>query len=254
MDFARYPSLAGRVVFISGGGSGIGASLVEHFAAQGARVGFVDIQEEASHALVDRLAAGAQHAPVFLKADVTDIPAYQAAIREIGARLGPITVLINNAARDDRHTLESVTPEYWDRCVAINMRHQFFAVQAVVEQMAGAGGGSIITFGSISWMRKIGGMVGYTTSKSAINGLTRTLARELGPRNIRVNCIVPGAIVTERQMKLWSTPESEKAMIENQCLKFRLEPAEIARMALFLAADDSRGCTAANFVVDAGLS
>ncbi len=254
MGFARYPSLDGRVVFVSGGGSGIGASLVEHFADQGAKVGFVDVQEDASRTLVERLAGTATHAPVFLKADVTDIPAYQAAIGEIGARLGPITALINNAARDDRHTLESVTPEYWDRCVAINMRHQFFAVQAVVEQMAGAGGGSIVNFGSISWMRKVGGMVGYTTSKAAINGLTRTLARELGPRNIRVNCIVPGAIVTERQMKLWSTPESEKAMIENQCLKFRLQPAEVARMALFLAADDSRGCTAQNFVVDAGMS
>lgn len=254
MSFARYPSLEDRVVFISGGGTGIGASLVEHFAAQGAKVGFVDIQDEPSQALAARLAAGARHAPVFLHADVTDIPAYQATIGEIGRRLGPITVLVNNAARDDRPKLDEVTPEYWDRCLSINMRHQFFAAQAVAEPMAAAGGGSIINFGSVSWMRKVGGMVAYTTSKAAINGLTRTLARELGPRNIRVNCIVPGAIVTERQMKLWSTPDSEKAMLENQCLKFRLQPAEVARMALFLAADDSRGCTAQNFIVDAGIS
>ena len=136
MSFARYPSLDGRVVVVTGGGSGIGASLVEHFADQGAKVGFVDIQDDVSHALVERLSATAKHAPMFLRADVTDIPAYQGAIREVGARLGPITVLINNAARDDRHTIEQVTPEYWDRCVAINMRHQFFAVQAVVEPMA----------------------------------------------------------------------------------------------------------------------
>ncbi len=249
MAFATYPSLVDRVVLISGGGSGIGACMVEHFAAQGARVHFLDIQDEPSLKLVDKLAAS-RHVPDFRHCDLTDI----AAMQRIIAAIGPVSVLVNNAARDDRHAMETVTPEYWDRCLALNLKHQFFAIQAVSPGMAAAGGGSVINFGSVSWMRGMPGMVGYTTAKSAINGMTRTLARELGDKGIRVNCIVPGAIVTERQRALWLTPEMDKKFLELQALKFRLAPQDVARVALFLAADDSRGCTGQNFIIDGGLT
>lgn len=249
MAFATYPSLVDRAVLISGGGSGIGASMVEHFARQGARVSFLDIQDEPSRKLAESLKSE-RHAPAFHHCDLTDIAALQRAI----AAIGPVSVLINNAARDDRHAMETVTPEYWDRCLALNLKHQFFAIQAVTPGMAAGGGGSVINFGSVSWMRGMPGMVGYTTSKSAINGLTRTLARELGEKGIRVNTIVPGAIVTERQKALWLTPEMDKHFLAAQALKFRLAPEDVARVALFLAADDSRGCTGQNFIIDAGLT
>ena len=211
---------------------------------------FVDIAAEPSRALAAELGAATR----FIECDVGDIKALQAALAQAQQAFGPVRVLLNNAARDDRHAFESVTPAYWDECLAVNLRHHFFAAQAVAPAMAAAGGGSIINMGSVSWLRGRPGMAGYTTSKAAINGLTRTLARELGGGNIRVNSIVPGAIPTARQRSLWRTPEIDSEFIELQALKFALDEDDIARMALFLSADDSRGCTGQNFVVDAGLT
>ncbi|MEO5700879.1 MAG: SDR family oxidoreductase [Casimicrobiaceae bacterium] len=256
---ARYPDLDGQTVFISGGGSGIGAALVTAFAGQGCRVAFVDIAEEPSQALLASLgvapaAAHGESRVRFYPCDIRDVGALQAAIAAAAGALGPITVLINNAARDDRHRLEDLTPAYWDENLAVNLRHQVFATQAVAPQMTAAGGGAIINMGSVSWMRGRPAMVGYTASKAAIHGLTRSLARELGGRNIRVNAIVPGAIDTERQRALWTTPEAEREFLEQQCLKFRLSVDDVARTALFLASTDARGITGHALVVDAGLA
>ena len=251
-QLASYPSLEGRVVFITGGGSGIGASIVEHLCAQRARVAFVDIERGASAALVETLAARGYETPTFIPCDLRDISALRAAIAEIRARLGPIRVLINNAAHDERHAIETVTPEYWDDRFAVNLRHQFFAAQAVSPDMAAAGGGSIINLGSVSWLIGQGGMPAYLAAKAAVAGLTRALARDLGPINIRVNCIVPGWIMTERQVRLWLTPEGEQELLRRQCLKRKLVPEDIARVVLFFAADDSGACTNQSYVVDGG--
>ncbi len=251
-QMASYPSLRDRVVFVTGGGSGIGAAEVTHFAAQGARVAFVDIAEDASRALVDKLKADGYKEPLFLRCDITDIAALRAAIAEAARRLGPITVLVNNAAHDQRHNWQDMTPEYWDERMAVNLRHHFFAIQAVAPMMKQAGGGSIINFGSISWHTLQGGMPAYTTAKAAVEGLTKGMARDLGPDNIRVNCLIPGWIMTERQIKLWLTPEAEENLMRVQCLKKKLAPADVARMVLWLAADDSRMCTGQLWVVDAG--
>jgi D-xylose 1-dehydrogenase len=252
VKYAVYPSLRDRVVFITGGGSGIGAGIVEHFVDQGSRVGFVDIDDKASHTLLKRLAQAGGEPPLYIPCDVRDIDALRAAIARVRESLGDISVLVNNAARDDRHPIAEVTLEYWNERIAVNLRHQFFAAQAVVEQMKRLGGGSIINFGSISWMSSTGGMPAYTTSKAGVSGLTRGLARDLGPFNIRVNTVSPGWVMTERQKALWVTPEGERKMDEAQCLPGRLMPEDLARMVLFLAADDSRMCTAQNFIVDAG--
>ena len=249
-----YPSLADRVVFVSGGGSGIGASLVEHFAQQGAHVAFCDIDSASSKTLVERLAATCQHRPRFGVCDVRDTLAYQDHLRRVEDDLGAIRVLVNNAGNDARHTLAELTPEYWDNCLALNLKHHVFAIQQVASGMAAAGGGSIINLGSVSWMRGRANLLGYTTSKAAISGLSRTLARELGEKNIRVNALVPGAIVTARQEALWRNPEEDKKFIELQCLKFRLDPSHVARTALFLGSDDSNGITGQNIIVDAGLA
>ena len=248
---AIYPSLKDKVVFVSGGGSGIGASIVEGFARQGARVGFVDIDDTASNALV-RTLKRAEATLRFVRCDVRDITQLRAAINVVQSELGDIAVLVNNAARDDRHPIESVTVEYWDERLAVNLRHQFFAAQAVVDQMKRLGGGSIINFGSISWMTATGGMPAYTTSKAAVHGLTRGLARDFGPFNIRANTISPGWVMTERQKKLWLTPEGERQLELSQCLKGRLQPDDIANTVLFLASDDAKMITSQNFVVDAG--
>ena len=249
---AIYPSLQEKVVFVSGGGSGIGASIVEGFVRQGARVAFVDVDETASEALVRKLNGATAPAPLFLCCDVRDIDNLRAAIKAVQSAFGDIGVLVNNAARDDRHPIENVTVEYWDERVAVNLRHQFFASQAVVEQMKRLGGGSIINFGSISWMTGTGGMPAYTTSKAAVHGLTRGLARDLGPFNIRANTVSPGWVMTERQKKLWLTVEGERQIDQMQCLKGRLQPEDLANMVLFLASDDARMITSQNFVVDAG--
>ena len=251
-SFASYPSLKDRAVFVSGGGSGIGASIVEHFAAQGAKVGFVDIDEVASKALGARISAAGHPAPMFAKCDVRDIPAYQAAIIGMAARLGPFTVLINNAARDDRHSLEEVTPAYWDERIAVNLRHQFFAVQTVAPGMKKAGGGSIVNFSSVSYHTMTADLAVYQAAKAAVIGMTRGLARDLGPDKIRLNAITPGWIMTQRQIDLWLTPQAEAGLMQAQCLKEKLYPPDIARMALWLAADDSALVTAQNFVVDGG--
>jgi D-xylose 1-dehydrogenase len=250
--FATYPSLRDRVVFVTGGGSGIGASMVEHFVEQGSQVAFVDIDRSAGEALRDRLNTPGRPSSLYIPCDVRDIDALRAAIALTRDSLGDISVLVNNAARDDRHRMEDVTVEYWDERMAVNLRHQFFAAQACAEQMKRLGSGSIINFGSISWMTRTGGMPAYTTSKAAIIGLTRGLARDLGPFNIRVNTVVPGWVMTERQRTLWLTAEGERQIDQNQCLPGRLQPADLARMVLFLGADDSRLCTAQSFIVDAG--
>lgn len=251
-SFARYPSLNGRSVFVTGGGSGIGASIVEHFCAQDAKVCFVDIDRAASEALVQRLTGLGAHAPLFIACDLTDIPALQQSIAQAVAAHGPITALVNNAANDTRHAWNEVTVAYWDERIAVNLRHQFFAAQAVFPHMRDAGGGSIVNIGSSSWYVGQGNFPGYTAAKSAILGLTRSLARDFGPAKVRVNHVVPGWIMTPRQMELWLNPESEQALLERQCLSEKVYPEDVARMVLWLAADDSRMVTSSTQVVDGG--
>ena len=252
MQFATYPSLAGRAALVTGGASGIGASIVEHLAEQGARVGVIDLAD--GTALAERLQAAGHAPPVCEQADLRDIDALREAIPAVTARIGVPTVLVNNAAHDDRHAWEAVTPDYWDRQVAANLRHQFFAIQAVAPGMRAAGGGSIINMGSTSWHVGQGGMPAYTASKAGIEGLSRGLARDLGPDGIRVNVVAPGWIMTERQVALWLTPEAEQDLLARQCLKAKLYPPDVARLVLWLAADDSRMCTGQCWVVDAGSS
>ena len=244
---ARYSSLAGRGVLVTGGASGIGAEMVRAFAAQGASVQFLDIDADAGPALASETDAR------FHRCDLRDILALRAAVAAAEAH-APLDVLVNNAGRDDRHDLFAVEPDYWNERLALNLNHQFFATQAAAPAMARRGRGSIILVGSVSWMRGRPGMVGYTTAKAAIHGLTRTMSRELGGSGIRVNCIVPGAILTPRQQALWMTPELNQRFLDDQALKFRLDASHVARMALFLASDESAGCTGADFMVDAGLT
>ena len=250
-SYARYPSLTDRTVLITGGATGIGACLVEHFVEQGARIGFIDIDAAAGQALAARL-AGARNAPMFIKTDLTDTPALRAAIDAVRKRFGPIRGLLNNAANDQRHKIDETTPESWDACIAVNLKHQFFAAQDVAADMKLSGGGAIVNFGSVSWMLKQGGMPVYTTAKSAVQGLTRSLARDFGPFNIRVNTIVPGWVMTEKQVRLWVTDAGRADIARGQCINKELMPEHIARMAMFLIANDSSMCTAQDFVVDGG--
>ena len=254
MRYATYPSLRDRVVFVSGGSSGIGAELVRAFAQQGAKVAFCGTRPDGGKALIDEVVQAGHPAPWYGACDVRDVPAYQALLARVGSELGAVRVLVNNAGRDDRHTMEEVTSEFWDDRLALNLKHYFFAIQAVAEGMAQAGGGSVINMGSVSWMRGRPNLVGYTTAKAGILGLTRTLARELGPRHIRVNALVPGAIVTERQTTLHRDPAADQAFLDAQCLKIRLDPGHVARPTLFLAADDSDGITGQHVLVDAGIA
>jgi NAD(P)-dependent dehydrogenase (short-subunit alcohol dehydrogenase family) len=249
---ATYPSLRGRAVLITGGAAGIGASIVEHFCAQGASVGFIDIADGPAEALASRIEANGWRRPHFGHADVTNIGELQAAIRAAATALGPFHVLINNAAHDERHRWQDVTPEYWDQRIAVNIRHQFFAIQAVAPAMIEAGGGSIVNFGSTSWRLGIGGMPAYTASKAGVEALTRSFARDLGEHRIRVNTVLPGWIMTERQLSLWMTEEAETMRLAGQCLKDRLYPPDIARLVLWLAADDSRMATNQTWCVDGG--
>ena len=251
---SRYTGLANRTVFITGGGSGIGAAFTRAFAGQGARVGFADIAEEASRALVAQIQKEARTAPLFIACDLRDIAALQAAIEKIRGELGDIGVLINNAGNDDRHAMDQVTPAYWDERMSVNLRHMFFAAQAVAPQMKRLGGGAIINLGSIIWRLKHTGLPVYNVIKASVTGLTRVLAREFGPFGIRVNTISPGAVWTERQIKLWYTPEVEKEVMAGQCLKTRVLPSDVANMALFLASDAAEQCTAQDFIVDGGWS
>ncbi|WP_336969118.1 SDR family oxidoreductase [Sphingobium aromaticiconvertens] len=248
---AIYPSLAGKRVFISGGGSGIGEGLVEGFVTQGAKVAFCDILDAAGRAVVDRLTAAAAHTPLFYPCDLRDIAAVQAMLVEAESALGGIDILVNNAANDDRHRVEDVTLDYWEERMAVNLRHLFFAAQAVVPALKRAGGGVILNFGSISWHLGLPELVLYQTAKAGIEGLTRGLARELGRDNIRVNTIVPGNVKTPRQEK-WYTPEGEAEIVAAQCLDGRIAPADVAALALFLASDDAQMCTGHDYFVDAG--
>jgi NAD(P)-dependent dehydrogenase (short-subunit alcohol dehydrogenase family) len=251
---ARYPSLAGRRVFITGGGSGIGASLVEGFARQGASVAFVDIAAEASGKLIGDLAQKGLPAPWFRHCDVTDIAALQAAIQDAATALGPFHVLVNNVASDDRHVTTELTPAQWDERMAINQRPAFFAIQAVLPGMRQLGGGSIINLGSVGWQTKTGGYVAYATAKSSALGLTRGLAKELGAHRIRINVVSPGWVMTERQLRLQAVPDMAAELARIQCIADPLQAPDIAAMVLFLAADDARACTAQEFIVDSGWS
>lgn len=251
-QFARYPSLEGRAVLITGGATGIGESMVAHFARQGSRVAFLDIQREPAGELVNRLTGEGCPAPIFIHCDVTDLDALKAAAHEALGKLGALDVLVNNAANDQRHTTEDVTADYWDHCMAINLRPHFFTMQAVIPAMKAAGRGSIVNMSSIAWMIPAAGMPIYCTAKAAIVGLTRTMAHELGPANIRVNCVLPGAIATERQQRLWYTPEYLAVIMENQALKRTIYPDDVARLVLFLAADDSSAITNQSYIVDGG--
>ena len=251
MTFATYPSLKGASVFITGGASGIGEEIVRAFAAQGSRTGFVDLDQERGRALADEL--GRQGAEVRFEAcDLREIDQLKRAFAALEAALGPATVLVNNAARDDRHGWGEVTPEYYDERIAANLRHMFFAIQAVAPGMIKAGKGSIINFGSNSWWQATGGMPVYTSAKAAVHGMTRSFARDLGPHRIRVNTVVPGWVMTERQKSLWATPEKLERHRERQCLPDLIEPVYVARLVLFLASDDAAMCTANNYMVEAG--
>jgi len=251
-SFARYPSLRDAVVVVTGGASGIGAAMVEEFALQEAKVAFVDVSEDCAQSLIRRLASAHGAAAQFFPCDLTRIEDLRSTMARIEARCGGIRVLVNNAANDDRHRFAEVTPEYWDQRMHVNLRHHFFAIQAVAPGMARLGGGSIINMSSISWMIPATGLPAYVTAKAGIVGLTRTLARELGSSNIRVNCVSPGAIMTERQRRLWVTPEYLAEILQNQALKRELVPRDVARLVLFLAADDSSAITGQNFVIDGG--
>ena len=255
-QFARYPSLAGKAVLITGGAAGIGRSLVEHFVEQGARVAFLDIDENSGNELVRHLkcsgASDAKSTPLFLPCDITQTEKLRAAIATAEDALGGIRVLINNAANDSRHTFEDLTSETFDQCMAINLKHHLFASQAVAPGMAASGGGSIVCVGSIAWLNNTTAMIGYTTAKAGIHGLVRTLARQLGPRSIRVNALLPGWTMTERQLRLWVDSDAEREIDRAQCLPGRVMPDDVARMALFLGADDSAMCTQQSFIVDGG--
>jgi NAD(P)-dependent dehydrogenase (short-subunit alcohol dehydrogenase family) len=249
--FAHYPSLRGVVVLVTGGATGIGAAMVEQFAMQGAQVALLDVADESAKKLISGLDK-CNHEPFFVSCDLTDIPDLRSAVAKIHEQLGAVRVLVNNAANDDRHKFGNVTPEYWDERMAVNLRHQFFATQAVAPGMAAAGGGSIINMSSISWMIPGTGLPAYITAKAGIVGLTRTLSRELGPTNIRVNCVSPGAIMTDRQRRLWVTPEYLAEVMRNQALKRELLPDDVARLILFLASEDSSAITGQNFIIDGG--
>jgi NAD(P)-dependent dehydrogenase (short-subunit alcohol dehydrogenase family) len=250
--YARYPSLQDRAVLITGGATGIGAMLVEQFVAQGARVGFIDIDAASAQTLVARLSPQARHAPCFVHADLTAFDRLDQAIEMVRTRTGAITVLLNNAADDLRHTIDATTPASWDAGIAVNLKHQFFAARNVAADMKAAGGGSIVNFGSISWKLKQGGMPVYTTAKAAVSGLTRSLARDFGPFNIRVNALVPGWVMTDKQVRLWVDDQARVDIARGQCINRPLLPEHIAHMALFLAAADSAMCTAQEFIVDGG--
>ena len=252
-EIASYPSLENKVVIVTGGASGIGESIVEQFVIQKSKVAFIDIEEKLAKNLIERINKKYNTKPLFIKCDLKNIFELKDSIQQVKQDLGPISILINNAANDERHNIDDVTSEYWDDRMNINLKHYFFAIQSVYKDMKKLGKGTIVNIGSFSWMKGQGGMPGYTTAKSAIMGLTRSLARDLGIYNIRVNCIVPGWIITDRQKKLWLTPEIEKQQLEDQCIKRMLVPEDISKAVLFFASDQSSGCTAQNYVIDGGI-
>ena len=249
--YAAYPSLRDRTVFISGGATGLGEEFVRQFVAQGARVAFVDIEDDSGHELCDELEAAGTR-PLYLRADVRDVPSYVAAIQAAGREIGPLSVLVNNAANDQRRDSDQVDLEFWNDRIAVNLSHHFFAIQAVTPGMRTLGGGSIISVGSASVHIPLTSVAAYIAAKAAIEGLTRTLARELGPARIRVNCVIPGWIMTARQLRDWVTPEAERIIESSQSLPDKLVPADVARLVLWLAADDSAMCTGQNWIIDGG--
>jgi D-xylose 1-dehydrogenase len=251
MSYAIYPSLADKRVVVTGGGSGIGAAIVEAFAKQGARVVFIDIAESDARQL-ERSLASERHAPRFMHCDLRDANAIEKVFDEIANEAGSIDVLVNNAANDDRHQWDNVSAAYWDERMAVNLRHQFFCAQAAAKRMRTQKHGAIVNMGSISWHLALPELTLYMTAKAAIEGLTRGLARELGEHGIRVNTVIPGAVRTPRQMKLWQSADSEATLIAQQCLHERIDPEHVARMVLFLASDDAARCTARDYYVDAG--
>ena len=246
----NFPSLEGKAVVVTGGASGIGEAIVRKFVDEGARVAFIDINEEAGRRLATALEGA--HAPLFEPADLRDLAGLGAVFARIASALGPVRVLVNNAGHDERHSIGDVTPEFWRDRLAVNLDHQFFCSKAVIPGMSDGRGGSIINFGSCAWHLGLGGMPAYVTAKAAIEGMTRGLARDLGGKHIRVNCIVPGFTKTDRQVRKWLTPELETTIYAGQCLPELIEPAYVANMAAFLAADESRMCTAQTYAVDAG--
>jgi NAD(P)-dependent dehydrogenase (short-subunit alcohol dehydrogenase family) len=249
---ASYPSLSDRVIVVTGGASGIGEAIVEAFAMQRSQVAFLDIQDAAADRLVQRIEASGFASPVYFHCDLNDVAAIKASVQDILQRFETIDVLINNAGNDSRHSIEEVTPEFWDQAMAVNLKHQFFMTQAVIPFMRQAGRGSIINMSSISWAIPSIGLPVYVTAKAAVVGLTRTLAHELGVHNIRVNCVMPGAIRTERQERLWFTEAYKTEILTRQALKRMIMPAEVARLILFLAAEDSSGVTNQSFIIDGG--
>jgi NAD(P)-dependent dehydrogenase (short-subunit alcohol dehydrogenase family) len=251
-QFATYPSLRGQVAFVSGGATGLGAEFVDQLAAQGVHVGFVDLLDDEGRLLAERIARRGDPEPLYRCCDVRDIPGLQEAIADTGRRLGPVTILVNNAASDERHAVETLGVDEWDDRLRVNVRHHFFATQAVAPMMRAAGRGSVINLGSISAHIDLLDLPAYITAKAGIEGLTRTLARELGPDGIRVNCVIPGWVMTERQLRDWVTPEAEASIERNQCLPQKVYPADVARLVLWLAAEDSRSCTAQKWIVDGG--
>jgi NAD(P)-dependent dehydrogenase (short-subunit alcohol dehydrogenase family) len=251
-NFATYPSLRDRVVVITGGASGIGEAIVEACTAQGARVVFLDVQDQAAEALVRRMETAGFASPAYYRCDLTDIAALEAVMAQVLDRFSTVDVLVNNAGNDARHSIAEVTSEYWDRSMAVNLKHQFFMAQAVIPAMKSAGRGSIINMSSISWVIPSKGLPVYVAAKAAIVGMTRTLAHELGPDNIRVNCVMPGAILTERQKRLWFSEAYKAEILAGQALKRMLLPEEVARLVLFLAADDSSAITNQSYVIDGG--
>jgi D-xylose 1-dehydrogenase len=252
-NYARYPSLVDRSVFVTGGADGIGRALVEQFAAQGSRVGFADIQAAKGAAVVEACAAaGARHRPRFYEVDLVDIAALRRVCQAAIADLDGIAVLVNNAASDDRHSWAEMSPEYWDNRLNTNLRHYFFAIQAIAPTMIELGGGSIVNIGSSCYHMQEDFFPGYAIAKSGVEGLTRTMARTFGPHNVRMNCVLPGWVATERQLKKWWTPEGEAGTLRDQALKRRIHADEFAQMVLFLAADDGGACTAQSFLVDGG--
>ncbi len=252
-NYASYPSLVDRTVLITGGADGIGGGMVEEFAKQGSKVAFLDIAADRAAATIERCRAHSpRHEPVFFEVDLVDIEATRSAIARAADAIGRITVLVNNAASDDRHTWDEVTPEYWDDRLNTNLRHYFFAIQAVAPAMIEAGSGSIVNIGSSSYMMQEDFFPGYAIAKSGVEGITRTMARTFGPHGVRVNTVLPGWVATERQLTKWWTPEGEEGTMRDQAIKRRIYPAEFAQMVLFLAADDGAACTAQQFLVDGG--
>jgi D-xylose 1-dehydrogenase len=251
-SLTKFAGLDGALVLVTGGATGIGSAIVENFVRQGSRVIFLDINPHAAGELVAQLGPGAKITPVFVYADLKDLHSLKDAIVSIQQRAGPVRILVNNAANDERHEMEEITPQYWRDRFAINLDHYFFCIQGVAPAMAAAGGGSIVNLGSCVWRLGFPGLPAYATAKAAIEGLTRGLARSLGPRNIRINCVVPGFVRTKRQVDLWLTPELERIVLDGQCLKRFVEPEDVASLVAFLASDDARSCTNQTFIIDAG--